>query len=187
MSWIFTSQYLHISDLHILILRIHMTSVHLRISDPHISNFHIVASCNQQIIASQIFVSSLNGETQQYLQQKGNITSSPNRSYWVFAMYTFDIFACKIRAISSFHRQPRKQPIMFEHNRLSIIAAQSNDEIQQQLEFKRQHHNVSLSHFFLQNCSNIAILFPAPEAINHFRMCVRLCVEGLCACSDVGV
>ena len=103
-------------------------------------------------------------------------------------MYNFDIFACKITTISLFYLQPPKQPIMFEHNRLSIIAAQSNDEIQQHLEFKRQHylqpqsvikgyHNVSLSHFYLQNCNNIAISFPTPEVINHARMCARVCFE----------
>ena len=85
-------------------------------------------------------------------------------------MYNFDIFVCKITTISLFYLQPPKQPIMFEHNRLSIIAAQSNDEIQQHLEFKRQrylqpqsvtkgYHNVSLSPFYLQNCNNIAISF----------------------------
>ena len=92
-------------------------------------------------------------------------------------MYNFDIFACKITTISLFYLQPPKQPIMFAHN-----------EIQQHLEFKRQHypqpqsvtkgyHNVSLSHFYLQNCNNIAISLPTPEVINHARMCVRVCVE----------
>ena len=100
-------------------------------------------------------------------------------------IFTFSLV--KLQQYHYFTSSPRSNPIMFEHNRLSIIAAQSNDKIQQHLEFKRQHylqpqsvtkgyHNVSLSHFYLQNCNNIAISLPTPEVINHARMCVRVCV-----------
>ena len=61
MSWTFTPKYLHTSDLHILFLRIHMTSAcassHLRSSHLRFS-YRRIFNPHQQIIASQIFVSS---------------------------------------------------------------------------------------------------------------------------------